>query len=256
MDEITGRWQTLSLTDKEDQRLTLDSDEEEGGSILAALFLTPRIINMESMLRALKPLWRIGTSLKDRDMGQNRVMFIFRNEADAEWVLVNGPWSFDKHMIIISRIDDNIPFSKACFDFMSFWVQIHDFPVKLMKKAVCEKIGRTLGTVEQGEDVDEGRTKGNFMRVRVNIDICQPLCRGRKIGVGGSEDQWISFKYERLTNFCYWCGLITQGEKDCELWLKSRGSLSPEDQQYGAWLRGEPKRVGAWSRSELVCFGK
>ena len=113
MDEITGQWQTLSLTDKEDQRLTLDSDEEEGGSILAALFLTSRIINMESVLRALKPLWRIGTSLKAWDMGQNRVMFIFRNEADAERVLVNGPWSFDKHMIIISRIDDNIPFSKA-----------------------------------------------------------------------------------------------------------------------------------------------
>ena len=71
---------------------------------------------------------------------------------------------------------------------MSFWVQIHDLPVKLMKKAVCKKIGRTLGKVEQGEDVDEGRTKGNFMQVRVNIDIRQPLCRGRKIGVGGSED--------------------------------------------------------------------
>ena len=245
MDEITGQWQTLSLTEKEDLRLTLDSDDDEGGSILAALFLTPRIINMESVLRALKPLWRIGMGLKARDMGHNKVMFIFQNEADAERVLVNGPWSFDKHMIIISRMDDNIPFSKACFDFMSFWVQIHDLPVKLMKKSVCKKIGLTLGSVEQGEDVDEGRTKGNSMRVRVNIDIRQPLCRGRKIGVGGSADQWISFKYERLTNFCYWCGLITHGEKDCDLWLKSRGSLLPEDQQYGTWLRGEPERVGA-----------
>ena len=43
---------------------------------------------------------------------------------------------------------------------------------------------------------------------------------------------------------------------DCELWLKSCGSLSPEDQQYGAWLRGEPERVGAWSCSESVRFGK
>ncbi|GMY13495.1 pentatricopeptide repeat-containing protein At1g08070, chloroplastic-like [Fagus crenata] len=30
MDEITGRWQTLSLTEKEDLRLTLDSDDDEG----------------------------------------------------------------------------------------------------------------------------------------------------------------------------------------------------------------------------------
>ncbi len=84
MDEITGRWQTLSLTEKEDLRLTLDSDDDKGGSILAALFLTPRILNMESVLRALKPLWRIGMGLKARDMGHNKVMFIFQNEADAE----------------------------------------------------------------------------------------------------------------------------------------------------------------------------
>jgi hypothetical protein len=100
-----------------------DADE---GSILAASFLTLRVINMESVLRALKPLWCTGLGLKARDMGHNKAMFVFPNEADAERVLINGPWSFDKHLIILSMIDDIIPFSQACFDFMSFWVQIQD----------------------------------------------------------------------------------------------------------------------------------
>jgi hypothetical protein len=225
MDEITGRWQDLALTEKEDSLIVLNPEEAEEGSILAAWFLTPRMINMESVLRALKPLWRPGSGFKARDMGNNKAMFVFQNDADAERVLINGPWSFDKHLIILSRVDDSVPFSKACFDFLAFWVQIHDLPVKMMKPAACARIGSTLGVLEQVEDVGEGQSKGSFMRVRVTIDIRQPLCRGRKVGLGGTGECWVSFRYERLTNFCYWCGRITHGEKDCEIWLRSRGSL-------------------------------
>uniref|UniRef100_A0A2N9FDP4 Reverse transcriptase domain-containing protein n=1 Tax=Fagus sylvatica TaxID=28930 RepID=A0A2N9FDP4_FAGSY len=215
MEDLTGKWQNLSLTDKEDQRVILDSGDDGEGSILAASFLTPRVINMDSVLRALKPLWRAGRDLKARDMGNNKAM-----------------------------MDASMPFSKASFTHMSFWVQIHDLPVQMMKKEVSEAIGRTLGVVEQAEDIDEGRSKGNYMRVRVTLDIQHPLCRGRKVSAGGNNDHWVSFKYERLTNFCYWCGMITHGEKDCELWLRSHGSLSTASQPYGAWMRGEPERFG------------
>jgi hypothetical protein len=54
------------------------------------------------------------------------------------------------------------------FDSCSFWVQIHDLPVRCMTSGVCEKIGKTLGRVEQVEDFAEGRGSGNYMRVRVN----------------------------------------------------------------------------------------
>ena len=133
-------------------------------------------------------------------MGNNKALFIFQNEADAERVIVTGPWSFDKHLIILTRLDANIPFSQAAFTPMSFWIQIHDLPVKMMKKEACVMIGQTLGMVEYAEDVDEGRTKGNYMRVRVHLDIRQPLCRGRGVRAGGNKDHWVSFKYERLTN--------------------------------------------------------
>ena len=41
-------------------------------------------------------------------------------------------------------------------------------------------IGETIGTVVKPKDVGEMRG-GNFMRVRVEVDITKPLCRGRKI---------------------------------------------------------------------------
>jgi hypothetical protein len=67
----------------------------------------------------------------------------------------------------------------------------------------------------------------------------QPLCRGRKIWLGGDQDHWVSFKFERLPIFCYWCGHISHDDRDCSIWLTSRGSLSQEKQEYGPWLRGE-----------------
>jgi hypothetical protein len=120
---------------------------------------------MEAVLRALKPMWRPVGALTARDMGDNKAMFIFHDKVDLERVLANGPWSFDRHLVLLTRIDDTTPFSIVCFTYASFWVQIHDLPIKFMQKGACEQIGRTLGILEQAEDVDEGTHKGSFMRV-------------------------------------------------------------------------------------------
>jgi hypothetical protein len=57
-----------------------------------------------------------------------------------------------------------------------------------MTIAVCEKIAGTLGKVEHVEDLDEGSNRGNFMRARIILDVDQPLCRGRKVWLGGARD--------------------------------------------------------------------
>ena len=31
---------------------------------------------------------------------------------------------------------------------------------------------------------------------------------------GAGRDRWVSFKYERLPNFRYWCGLLSHDVKD------------------------------------------
>ena len=54
---------------------------------------------------------------------------------------------------------------------------------------------------------------------------------------------WVGLKYERLPNYCYWCGHVSHGEKDCEMWLRNKGRLRKEDQQYGEWLRADSVRA-------------
>ena len=74
------------------------------------------------------------------------------------------------------------------------------------------------------------------MRITVLVDMSKPLCRGMKICKEDGKVGWVRFKYERLPNLCYWYGLLMHNNKDCDLWVKSRGSLTEDDQQYGGWL--------------------
>ena len=69
------------------------------------------------------------------------------------------------------------------------------------------------------------------------------MCRGRLITLDNDVVHWVSFKYERLPNVCYWCGCLTHQDKYYEKWIDSEGSLSKEDQHFGPCLRAAPVTV-------------
>ena len=96
---------------------------------------------------------------------------------------------------------------------------------------------------------------GDFLRVRVEIDVSKPLCRGRKIAMNADEFIWVAFKYEKLPNFCYWCGRVSHADKECEIWLASKGKLTQEQQEYGAWIRALPHNPGKISVTTVSGIG-
>ena len=149
------------------------------------------------------------------------------------------PWAFDRHLVVFQRYDMSAPIENLLFNRVSFWIQIHNLPYSLLSSEVANSLGETLGEITMPKDHTEMRG-GNFLRVRVAIDVLEPLCRGRQVKFDENEEGWVSFMYERLPNLCYWCGCLTHDDKDYSLWLRSRGSLSLSDQQFGLWLRASP----------------
>lgn len=81
----------------------------------------------------------------------------------------------------------------------------------------------------QPQDDNDGN-EGSFIRVHVTNDVSKPLCRGRIISLADGRAQWVSFKYERLPNICYWCGCLTHDDRDCNIWIDSEGTLDPDSQ--------------------------
>ena len=94
---------------------------------------------------------------------------------------------------------------------------------------------------------------GDFLRVKVEIDVSKPLCWGRKIAINADEFIWVAFKYEKLPNFCYWCGRVSHADKECEIWLASKGKLTQDE--YGAWLQALPHNPGKISVTTVSGIG-
>ena len=133
-------------------------------------------------------------------------------------MLLGEPWSFDRHTVVFQRYDMSTPINELEFDRVSFWIQIHNLPYSLLTTDVAISFGESIGKVYIPKDTTEMR-RGNFMRVRVTINISKPLCRGRRVMFDENNDGWVSFMYERLPNICYWCGHLTHDDKDCGIWL-------------------------------------
>ena len=55
---------------------------------------------------------------------------------------------------------------------------------------------------------------GNFIRLRVTVNISLPLCRGRVITMENEGNNLVSFRYKRLPNLCYWCGRLNHNDKN------------------------------------------
>ena len=73
--------------------------------------------------------------------------------------------------------------------------------------------------------------------MRVDIDISKPLMRGKMVHIEDMEDGWVHFKYERLSIFCYRCGILGHQERECPSTRRGCITADEEDLQYGPWLR-------------------
>ena len=124
-------------------------------------------------------------------------------------------------------------------------MQVHDIPVRFMNQKVADGICSNVGTViKKSETEGEG---GSFMRVRVRLDITIPLSRGRKVSLGQGKELWVSFKYERLPNICYWCGYLNHDDRDCVSGLRvkvpSKKKINSLGLGYGQPLLVEHKKL-------------
>ena len=99
---------------------------------------------------------RDGGNFDVRDLGNDIAMLIFDDEDDPKWILMQGPWSFDKYLIGLFRLDEAAMVADAKFNTTSFWVQIHGLQIRRMTKANTVAIASTLGRVESVEESIKG----------------------------------------------------------------------------------------------------
>ena len=186
MDELTNHCKGLSLSDREGPTFNLEEEMATPEFIIAAKFFIRRALNMEAIALTFQPLWRSKNGFKVKNMGNHIVLFIFDNKLEVEIILENEPWSFDKHLMVLQRYDKDTLVEELQFNQTSFWIQVHDIPIRFMNQKVAAGIYSQVGTIiKKSETEGEG---GSFIRVRVRVDITIPLSRGRMVSLGQGKE--------------------------------------------------------------------
>jgi hypothetical protein len=139
-------------------------------------------------------------------------------------------------LVSLADFDGLTPPKELKFERESFWIRMYNLPLACMGKTTGEKIRASVGVVEEVDVWEEAAGWGEYLRVKISIDLSSPLARGRMLHLQGRSN-WVAFKYEKLPKFCYYCGVIKHGRSGCIEQGAGKKNGDEEGYPYGPWLR-------------------
>jgi hypothetical protein len=236
-EDLLNMWENLSLNDDEEvevaiQKVELKGGETVGQSCVLGKLITDRMVCRETIQTKLTQWWKPWGKLMFKILGENTFLIEFEEHRDKVKVLAGRPWVFENNLLILEDFDGLSPISSFNFDKAAFWVRMFDLPLVCMGLEIGRKIGETVGVVEVVDTDARGIGWGEYLQMKIRLDITKSLLRGRKINIEGTSS-WIRFQYERLPRFCFQCGAIAHGKAGCSRKIDLRQQVMS---QYGSWL--------------------
>lgn len=153
-------------------------------------------------------------------------------------VLLLGPWNFRGSLVVLKIWGADCVFDDLDFDLVDFWLHASNLPQCNLTVDCAAFIGNFVGKFVSA---DLGallrKRQSHSLRIRVQLSLSHPLVTGFFLERAGKPRVWIPFRYERLADFCYRCGVLTHVETRCTTQVSSPfGPLDP-GVAFGPWLR-------------------
>ncbi|CAH9148570.1 unnamed protein product [Cuscuta epithymum] len=212
--------------------------------------------------------WRPGRGMTIKEIGEKKYLVNFNHVLDMNRVLEDGPWLFERDLILMKAIQlDDIPESMNLFE-ASFWVQVHNAPIKFRNLGSAKKIGNFLGSFIKFEMSHYDGNQGSYLRIKVCLDVRRPLKKGTTLIKDGVQ-HWVDFKYEKLPSFCFLCDIIGHSNKFCPLkyeegfvveksygvGLKAGGRVKTSPTGPNKWLSSEASSSGGYGNQRKSVLG-
>jgi hypothetical protein len=239
-------WKAVNLSKEEEEGVVWEEEDTYGEDLfrrtLAGKLWTDSPFNVRAFKQTMIQAWRLKNQVEVEDLKKNLFLFRFATKKDADLVLKNGPWSFDRNLLILNRVSGEEQPADLEMNKVAFWVRVYELPLKVRSDSMAKKLGNIIGQFEETDPLERNRT-GRFLRLKASIDPRKPLKRGTVIK---SQDRNLKvyFKYERLPTFCFVCGRIGHQLKECEEAsdLEEAGYEELEEKElgFGPWLRASP----------------
>ena len=128
-------------------------------------------------------------------------------------VIRRSPWAYADRMLVLQRWTPLM--DMAMLNFIPFWIQIRGIPLQYMNRTVIVNIARVLGEYIQMDYNEEVGSRMEFVRVRLNWNVNNPLKFQRNFQFTPGVNTLLRIQYERLRGFCETCGMITHDSGAC-----------------------------------------
>lgn len=219
-DDLIRKCAAISLKSEEENMINFAGKMKAKGAKVAAHCLLGKIlhtrgVSREGLRAAMQQVWRSVKDVKVESLGENIFIFKFASEEEKKRILHGGPWHFNNSLMVLVEPTGVGNIKQQAFTHTSFWVQIHNAPIMCMDKDIMQEIGGKIGKVEEVETDEIGGCIGSFARIRIRIDITQPLKKRLLPRLEDGEKISLRVAYEKLPDFCFCCGLLGHQYKEC-----------------------------------------
>lgn len=219
-----------------------DSDEDDARTELGIVIRiwTRRNINQAAFVATMTNIWQTKADLEIKNIGKNLYVVQFHHWKDKQRVMEGQPWHFDKHVILMADIKGNCKPSDIKLWEFPIWTRVYDLPFKGRLNvdnvmAIGNKIGRFIKMDNSGAvGIDKS------VRIRVLHDVRNPLVTCVNVKMKNGKEEAFVVKYERPPLFCFFCGRVGHGTKDCDM----DDDVDEGEVKFGGWLRASPWKVG------------
>jgi hypothetical protein len=237
MEKVEGLMRDLNLSEVERKGLNLGLKAGRKGqeAEMQALgkVLSEKPVFAEGLENSLGRVWCPLKGVRCKEMGGNVFLFTFLQGSGKKKALFDGPWKVNNDLIVMVDFDPTKSLEEHVFEAIPIWIRVFKLPLGWMNKENGEKIGDMIGESVDVEVDEDGNAAGEYLRIKVRINIKEPLVRGIPINMGEKDQvKWCPFEYEFLPEFCYTCSIIGHDDRSCSIKV-GKGEL----QQFGGWLR-------------------
>ncbi|XP_074303810.1 uncharacterized protein LOC141638306 [Silene latifolia] len=175
---------------------------------------------------------------KLHDAKEKTFTFKFQNEKDMSKRLDGQPWHFDKFIWCFSKPNMEGKMTDVLLHLVPLWARVYDLPLRGRTNVEnARRLGAQLGTFISLDEAPHPEME-RAIRLRIVHDVRKPLKSKVNIRLSSCKIEEFKVKYERLPTFCYGCGILGHGEKDCDEGPYEEGEL-----RYDASLRASPWKV-------------
>lgn len=136
-------------------------------------------------------------------MGRKFFVFKFKSAEDVKDVLEKVSWIIHENLVVLKTYDNSMPledyeYTHQVFSFMFKGLALEHVYDGILDK-LCQDIGRKI--VKKGST---GFTKiGRVVSVKIEVDLSQPLNRGKWLLNAGKQKVWIRYHFEKQPRKIY-----------------------------------------------------